>query len=104
MLAWLAHERDIEPHIPVFDKSDRSDGTFSRADFAYHAQRDVYTCPGGKLLTRFQRRHGCWTDQPHADGCFRYRASKSDCNACALKPRCCPNAASRKVMRSVHHN
>ena len=24
MLAWLVHERDIEPHIPVFDKSDRS--------------------------------------------------------------------------------
>ncbi len=23
MLAWLVHERDIEPHIPVFDKSTR---------------------------------------------------------------------------------
>src|SRR5687767_9224427 len=28
MLAWLVHERDIHPHIPVFDKSARSDGTF----------------------------------------------------------------------------
>ena len=102
MLAWLVHEHDIEPHIPVFDKSDRSDGTFSRADFAYDGRRDVYTCPGGKLLTRFQRRHGCWTDQPHADGFFRYRASKADCATCPLKPRCCPNADARKVMRSVH--
>ena len=27
---WLVHERGIEPHIPVFDKSERTDGTFSR--------------------------------------------------------------------------
>jgi hypothetical protein len=26
MLAWLIDEREIEPHIPVFDKSNRSDG------------------------------------------------------------------------------
>ena len=30
MLAWLVDERGIEPHIPVFDKSQRTDGTFSR--------------------------------------------------------------------------
>jgi transposase len=102
MLGWLVHERDIEPHIPVFDKSDRSDGTFSRADFSYDARRDDYTCPGGKLLTRFQRRQGSWTDQPHADGFFRYRAGKADCDGCALKPQCCPNAEARKIMRSIH--
>jgi hypothetical protein len=27
--AWLVKERQIEPHIPVFDKSNRTDGTFS---------------------------------------------------------------------------
>ena len=31
MLGWLVHERGIEPHIPVFDKSERRDGTFERA-------------------------------------------------------------------------
>ena len=30
MLDWLVHDRGIEPHIPVYDKSQRSDGTFSR--------------------------------------------------------------------------
>ena len=30
MLGWLVDERGIEPHIPVFDKSARTDGTFSR--------------------------------------------------------------------------
>src|SRR5690606_23552717 len=46
-LAWLVHERGIEPHIPVFDKSGRSDGTFERADFSYDNRRDLYICPGG---------------------------------------------------------
>lgn len=35
MLAWLVDQRKIEPHIPVFDKSAREDGTFARDDFAY---------------------------------------------------------------------
>ena len=47
-LAWLVHERGIEPHIPVFDKSQRSDGTFSRSDFAYDHRRDLLHLPGGK--------------------------------------------------------
>jgi IS5 family transposase len=33
MLNWLVHEQGIEPHIPVFDKSQHTDGTFSRDDF-----------------------------------------------------------------------
>ena len=41
----------IEPHIPVWDKSTRPDGLFSRADFTYDPERNVYICPGGKLLT-----------------------------------------------------
>jgi IS5 family transposase len=102
MLAWLVHERDIEPHIPVFDKSNRSDGTFSRTDFSYDTQADVYICPAGKRLVRHRRRPDGDPDEPHADGFFRYRASKFDCDVCALKPRCCPSAEARKVPRSIH--
>ena len=36
------------------------------------------------------------------DGTIRYRASKLDCDACALKPKCCPNAVSRKIARSIY--
>ncbi len=42
--------RDIDPHIPVWDKSERKDGIFSRADFRYDDARDIYICPGGKTL------------------------------------------------------
>ena len=33
---------------------------------------------------------------------MRYRASKSDCEACSLKPTCCPNTPARKILRSIH--
>jgi hypothetical protein len=29
----------------VFDKSNRTDGTFSRSDFVFDAERNHYTCP-----------------------------------------------------------
>ena len=101
MLAWLVHERDIEPHIPVVDHSARADGALLRTDSTYDTRRDHYTCPAGKLLTRGRPRSGD-PAHPHADGFFRYRASKPDCDACALKPRCCPGEYPRKVMRSLH--
>lgn len=47
-LVWLGHARGIEPHIPVFDKSQRSDGTFSRSDFAFDHARDLYTARAGR--------------------------------------------------------
>jgi hypothetical protein len=38
-LAWLVKQKKITPHIPVFDKSTRTDGTFSRADFTFGPER-----------------------------------------------------------------
>src|SRR5271155_1948706 len=50
LLKWLV-DRKIAPHVPVWDKSARTDGTFSRADFIFDRERNVYICPSGKLLT-----------------------------------------------------
>jgi transposase len=36
------------------------------------------------------------------DATVLYRASKHDCAGCALKSRCCPNTAVRKVPRSIY--
>ncbi|OAF04274.1 hypothetical protein AYJ54_24090 [Bradyrhizobium centrolobii] len=97
MLGWLVEERTIEPHIRVFDKSARTDGAFSRGDFAYDQQSDVYICPAGKVLAS--------TGALVNDGAtLAYRASKYDCDACELKPRCCPKTPSRKVTRSIHEH
>lgn len=95
MLGWLVHERGIEPHIPVFDKSARTDGTFAREDFTYDHRDDVYVCPAGKTLT-------CKGTLVNDGATLLYRASKYDCDPCPLKARCCPNAPARKVPRSIH--
>ncbi|WP_020186155.1 IS1182 family transposase [Methylopila sp. 73B] len=102
MLAWLVHDRGIEPHIPVFDKSARTDGTFSRSDFPYDHDRDLYTCPAGNELRPRQRVYRTSAPLVDDDGMMRYRASKFDCDACSLKPQCCPNAPARKIPRSIH--
>jgi transposase len=101
-LAWLVHERGIEPHIPVFDKSARSDGSFARSDFAYDHKRDRYICPGGKALKQYHRSFATPRGGVDKDGFMRYRASKHDCYACTLKPRCCPGQPARKIPRSIH--
>jgi hypothetical protein len=41
-LNWLVKDKDIAPHIPVIDKSKREDGTFSRVDFTFDKDRNVY--------------------------------------------------------------
>jgi len=100
-LAFLVKQRGIAPHIPVFDKSSRTDGTFSRADFVFDAGQDRYTCPGGKQLVQFHRTYATPRSGITKDGTRLYRASKPDCDACALKPRCCPNTPARKIPRDI---
>jgi len=95
MLGWLVYEHGIEPHVTVFDKSARNDGTFSRDDFTYDPEHDVYYCPGGTALAT--------TGTLVNDGTtMLYRALQHECAGCALKPRCCPNTPARKVPRSIH--
>jgi len=77
-LNWLVNDKKIEPHIPVIDKSRREDGTFSRADFVFDKERDVYVCPNNKLLHT--------TGTVHDGYALRYRASKAD--AMCARSRC----------------
>jgi DDE family transposase len=88
-------DRNITPHVPVWDKSARPDGTFSRADFVFDPERNVYICPGGAELTSTGN-----IDQGHI---VYYRAHKSDCSACTLKPKC-TKAPARKVTRDVNED
>ena len=103
-LAWLVKQKKITPHIPVFDKSTRTDGTFSRADFTFDPERDRYTCPAGKELVQFRRTYATPRTGITAEGTRLYRASKRDCDVCDLKSRCCPNAAARKIPRDLNEN
>ena len=95
LLGWLV-EAGITPHIPVWEKGVRDDGTFSRRDFTFDRQRNVYICPTGKLLKT--------TGQVHEGRTILYRASAHDCGRCPIKLRCTPNMAFRKILRDVHED
>jgi transposase len=95
MLNWLVEEKSIAPHIPVFDRSKRDDGTFSRSDFRYDPASDVYHCPAGKTLT---------TTGTLVNGgtTLIYLARKHDCDGCKLRAQCCPKVPFRKIPRDRH--
>lgn len=101
-IAWLVHERGIEPHIPIFDHAGRRTGSFQRDEFRYDHQHDLYVCPGDKELFPRRRNFATLRGDVDQDGFIRYRASKYDCDACALKPQCCPGQPNRIVTRSIH--
>ena len=92
-LGWLIGA-GITPHIPVWDKSTREDGTLSRSNFRWDKRRGVYICPNNKVL------HTSGT--VHDGRTLFYRASKLDCDVCELKARCCPKQLARKIPRDVH--
>jgi transposase len=101
-IAWLVHERGIEPHIPIFDHAGRRTGSYQRTEFRYDHQNDLYVCPAGKELFPRRKNYAIPPPDVDQDGFIRYRASKHDCDACALKPQCCPGQPNRKVIRSIH--
>jgi Transposase DDE domain len=94
-LNWLVNEAKIAPHIPVVDKSKREDGTFSREDFTFDKERNVYICPASKVLTTTGK---VATDEET----LYYRARTRDCRSCPLKSQCCPKAPLRRIPRSIY--
>jgi hypothetical protein len=92
MIGWLVDEKQIEPHVPVWDKSERADGTFTRLEFSFDAAKNQYTCPAGQLLKPSWR--------VRKKNPYNYRASQFDCQACPLKSQCCPNVPNRRITRN----
>jgi transposase len=96
MLNWLVEEKRIAPHVPVWDRTDREDGTLSRSAFGFDAKRDRYQCPAGKYLHTTGRATG--------EDTILYRSKNLECAVCPLKSRCCPNTPNRKIARSIHES
>jgi hypothetical protein len=93
MLGYLVEEKRIEPHVPVWDKSKRKDGTYNNADFIWHEADNEYRCPQNKVLHT--------TGKITADNMILYRSRNLECAACSDKVKCCPNTPNRKIARSV---
>lgn len=103
ILGWLVEDKAIEPHIPVWDRSERRPDRFGRTDFAWRADADCYVCPGGKRLEPNLRK----ADKRHRvtkANTIIYRARAVDCRECAHKAHCCPKEPAKKIHRSIHED
>jgi hypothetical protein len=98
----MVNSKGIEPHVSLWDKSERDDGTLSRSDFLWDEAENEYRCPESNQLKsslrpfKTQRNHITKAEQ------ILYRSSKQHCDACCMKPQCCPNTPIRKIPRSMH--
>jgi len=101
LLSWLVVEKQIEPHAPVWDKTERHDGALTSSAFEWDEQAAEYRCPEGKVLRSNWRPFKNPRSHITKDETIRYRSSKNDCAACPIKNQCCPNTPTRKIARSL---
>jgi hypothetical protein len=76
---WGLEQDGILALMPVTDYEQRTP-YFRQADFAYHPQQEVYTCPEGATL------------RPRGNSCLAhartYQACTETCQACPVRNRC----------------
>ena len=102
MLGWLVDEKQIEPHVPVLDRSEREDGTLSRSDFVWDDASNEYSCPQGNALRSNWRPFKKPRSHITKADTILYHSIKSDCMNCPIKEKCCPNTPVRKIARSIY--
>jgi hypothetical protein len=103
MLGWMVG-REIAPHVPVWSKAPRKDGTFSISEFEWDETANEYRCPTGHALRSDRREFINPRSHITKADTIVYRASQSDCKNCPMKKRCCPNTPMRKIARSIHED
>jgi IS5 family transposase len=102
LLNWMVEEKQIAPHVPVWEKSQRTDGSISSDAFRWDEERDEYRCPQDHPLRSEwhaftkPRTHITKTDS------VVYRSRQADCKDCPLKSQCCPTTPIRKIARSIY--
>jgi len=102
MLGWMVEKKGIDPHVPVWQRPPRSDGTFPNSDFNWIGQSDEYRCPAGHALRKERRQFKEPRSHITKADTIIYRSSQTDCASCSMKNQCCPNTPMRKIARSVH--
>jgi len=92
-------DEKITAYVPVPELGDaKRRGLFTRAEFAYDADRDVYVCPQGAELTVMSRT----SKQARHRKEFRVYATKQ-CQGCPLRAQCTTSKYGRRIKRWVHH-
>jgi hypothetical protein len=49
MLNWMIQQKQIAPHVPVWDKTARKDDALASSEFVWNAQANEYRCAAGKV-------------------------------------------------------
>jgi transposase len=92
-------DEKITAYLPVPELGDaKRRGLFTRAEFAYDGDRDVYVCPQGAELTVMSRT----SKQARHRKEFRVYATKQ-CQGCPLRAQCTTSKYGRRIKRWVHH-
>ena len=86
--------------MPVWDKTELPDGTFSRSDFDRSEQDNEHRRPADKALRSDRRKITAPRSGVTKADTITYRASAHDCKSCPLKTQCCPSTSIRKIARS----
>lgn len=102
MLGWMVQDKGIAPHVPVWDRSGRKDGTLPSSEFVWNEQANEYRCPQGHALLSDRRQFTKPRDRITKADTILYSASQHDCTGCPMKQQCCPNMPNRRITRSVH--
>jgi hypothetical protein len=102
LLAWMVNDKGIEPHVPLWDKTQRTDDTLSSSDFQWDEERNEYRCPQGYPLRSEWRPFRNLRTHITKDENIIYRSRQADCAKCPLKLHCCPHTPIRKIRRSIH--
>lgn len=86
---------NITPYLPKPETSaNKALGLFTKNDFRYDRERDVYICPAGEELTFRHASHEKGRD-------IRYYRTYA-CKQCPLRSRCTRNTQSRRISRTAN--
>jgi hypothetical protein len=94
-------EDGIVAYVPPAKRTARleAQGRMSHEAFAYDAEKDVYRCPAGRLLTPSEGRKINTGGRSE----IRYTSRKADCDGCPLRARCLSaKTPTRTVCRWEH--
>ena len=103
MLGWMVEDKRIEPHVPVWDRTQRKDGTLSSSDFHWDEQADQYRCPQGMRCASNGARSR--TRDPHHQGRHDHLSRQpSRLREMPDEGALLPEHTDRKITRSVHES
>ncbi|MCK4705260.1 MAG: transposase, partial [Gammaproteobacteria bacterium] len=93
-------EENICVYVAIPDKSKQmvNQGLFTREQFKYNAEQDIYNCPNNAVLAPSGKAH-----QKNTKWLTRYTSQARVCNDCLLRKQCLSkNAKTKQIQRWEH--